>query len=266
MRVYKLIWSLLLLCGACSSSTNEKETSDAEGTIKVDTTVAAQPVDSVSFEQPEFPTLTQENHVEILTEYWGENTERTLRLKTSKGDIDIRLSEQTPIHSATFLMLAKRDYFDETLFTRVVPKFIIQGGSSDADEIELKRMLIGSFTPYPEFHDNLIHRRGAVSMARHYKNNPEKRSTPYSFFIVVGRTFDTPAIMGIERDHNKSFDAEDRQIYKELGGAPHLDGEHTVFGEVISGMDVVDAISEVEADLSEWPKRDIVIEDVELLE
>ena len=102
-------------------------------------------------------------------------------------------------------------------------------------------------------------------MARQYEDNPEKLSSPYNFFIVVGRTFNTPAIMGIERDHNKSFSAEERRIYETIGGAPHLDGEHTVFGEVVSGMDVVDEISKVETDIREWPKEDIKILTVEIV-
>lgn len=232
----------------------------------IQTASAADDSASSSPAKREFPILTNKNYNSVLTKYWENNLERKLRIVTNKGEIDIELYEETPIHSSTFLMLTKRDYFDGTFFTRVVPDFIIQGGSSDQDEIELKRMLIGSYNPMPEFHEGLIHERGAVSMARHYKNNPDKRSTPYSFFIVVGRTFNDPAIMGIERDHDKSFTPEEKQLYSRIGGAPHLDGEHTVFGRVTKGMDVVDEISAVEADGQEWPVEDITIIDVVVLD
>lgn len=257
------IFTIIALVAACTSPDN-KEDRDS-GAAPSDTVIVPAPSDSIDTDKPEYPTLSQENHEEVLTDFWEKNDERVLRLVTSKGNIDIRLSDQTPIHSSTFLMLAKRDYFDETLFTRVVPDFIIQGGSSDKDEIELKRMLIGSFNPKPEFRDDLFHKRGAVSMARRYKNNPDKLSTPYSFFIVIGRTFNTPEIMAIERDEDKEFSPAEEEVYAQLGGAPHLDGEHTVFGEVIAGMDIADKISEVETDSGEWPKQDIVIEDVEIL-
>lgn len=216
-------------------------------------------------EKREFPILKQANHEKFLRKFWEENPERVVRITTNLGEIDIRLFDETPIHSASFLMLSKRNYFKETLFTRVVPGFIIQAGSSDREELYLKRVLIGSYAPNPEIKPHLIHRRGAVSAARLYEKNPEKRSSEYDFFIVVGRTFDEPQLMALERDHDKSFSSEHRKIYQTEGGAPHLDGEHTVFGEVIRGMDVVDKISKVPADQREWPREDVEILKVEVI-
>lgn len=249
---------LILLCSCAGEPSQSNADNEPESSQKTDSLAEPSPEPEAE-KKPINTTLTAENHVEVLKEFWQNNPERKVRLETDKGTIDIRLFDQTPIHSSTFLMLTKRNYFNGTLFTRVVPEFIIQGGSSDQEELELKRMIIGSFNPEPEFHDDLIHQRGMVSMARRYKNNPDKLSSPYNFFIVVGRTFNTPAIMGIERDHDKSFSAAEKEIYRTIGGAPHLDGEHTVFGEVISGMEVVDAISKVETDIREWPVEDIAI-------
>jgi len=257
-----LYFLLLIFLVACSNSTQKDQPSQHNAA----TNESASPEKDMDIAETDttFP-LTQENHVERLTYFWEKSPERVLKIVTSKGDIEIRLHEETPIHSSTFLMLASEKYFDETLFTRVVPEFIIQGGSSDREELSMKKLMIGSFNPAPEIVPGLIHKRGAVSMARQYEDNPEKLSSPYNFFIVVGRTFNTPAIMGIERDHNKSFSAEERRIYETIGGAPHLDGEHTVFGEVVSGMDVVDEISKVETDIREWPKEDIKILTVEIV-
>lgn len=263
MKIIQSIVLTALLLGACSSDpATEETTAESEEVIEEIVTIP----DTASKAEEGVPFLTQENHEAVLTEYWNENPERVVRLITDKGNIEIRLFDETPIHSSNFLMLAKRNYFNETLFTRVVPNFIIQGGSSDREELSLKRMNIGNFKPEPEFHDDLIHKRGAVSMARQYEDNPEKLSSPYNFFIVVGRTFNTPAILGIERDHDKSYTIAERRIYETVGGAPHLDGEHTVFGEVIEGMDVVDEISNVETDIREWPKQDIAIREVEIVQ
>lgn len=263
MRASSIHFHLLLLCFvllvACESENQPKagHTQSKDKQAITSDTVSTDPGST----EKEFPRLNNENYEQVLSDYFSEHNERTVKMITNKGEIVIRLYDETPIHSSTFLLLTKRNYFNRTYFTRVVPDFIIQGGSSDQDEIELKRMAIGNFSPLPEFHPDLIHRRGAVSMARGYDNNPDKRSSPFNFFIVVGRTFNTPTLLGIGRDHDKTYTPAHQKIYSEIGGAPHLDGEHTVFGEVVSGMDVVDAISMVETDIREWP-----IEDIEIIE
>jgi peptidyl-prolyl cis-trans isomerase A (cyclophilin A) len=258
LRLLALI-SLVLLIQGCAGNNDSVEVSAPDEIIS-DTLRIADPAKSKADEaSDEIPVLSNSNYADVLQSYWTENNERTIRLVTNKGEIVIRLFDETPIHSGTFLMLSKRRYFDGTYFTRVVPEFIIQGGSSDKEEIEFKRMAIGNYSPLPEFHPHLIHKRGAVSMARGYDNNPDKRSSPFNFFIVVGRTFNTPMLMSIGRDHDKTFSDAQQKIYREIGGAPHLDGEHTVFGEVLSGMEVVDEISKMETDIREWPLVDIEI-------
>ncbi len=260
-----LILIILVSCCACSCSENDSQ-KQANSAPAEQTHADPHRAEQTSAKPEVAPALlTQQNHEDILTQYWNSNAERKVRLITNKGHIDIRLFEETPVHSSTFLYLVKKNYLEETLFTRVVPGFIIQGGSSDSEELSMKNMRIGSFNPKPEFRPHLIHRRGAVSMARQYDDNPEKLSSPFNFFIVVGRTFNTPQLMAMERDHNKTFSEQHRSVYERVGGAPHLDGDHTVFGEVIAGMDVVDAISNVETDSREWPVEDIKIEAVELL-
>jgi len=203
--------------------------------------------------------LNDSNSTDFLREYTVQNKERTFLIKTPFGNIKIQLSEKTPIHSGNFLFLVKeKKYFDNTLFYRVDPEFIVQGGNADNDFIQSKRFAIGDYSLPAEFTSKLYHKRGAVAMTRVYgSNNPHKRSTPFDFYIVVGKKHKKLQLGAIENTQDHKFTAEQKTVYETLGGAPHLDYQHTVFGEVVSGMDVVDKIAIQEADSREWPKTNI---------
>ena len=204
------------------------------------------------------PRITNENVKEVLTEYEKEHPENIVELKTTKGDIKIRLYDGTPLHRANFLMLTNRDFYDETVFYRVEKDFIIQGGDSDAYERRTIKRKVGYYSIPSEMQPNrYFHRPGAVSMARDYEDNPNKRSSSYDFFIVQGSTYSDYDLDKIEENNNIKFTEEQREIYKTIGGAAHLDGQHTVFGQVIDGMEVVDSIAAVEVDGKAWPKKDI---------
>lgn len=174
--------------------------------------------------------LTNQNVREFLTKYGKENPETLVRITTSFGDIDISLLKETPIHRANFIYLVKQRYFDETFFYRVAKGFVIQGGNSDRNEMAVKRFEIGDYTLPQEQIAGLKHHRGTVALSKQWVDNPSNRSTPYEFFIVVAKK-----------------------------GAYHLDGAHTIFGKVVKGMTVVDKISNVPVDESEWPKKNIFI-------
>ena len=94
-------------------------------------------------------------------------------------------------------------------------------------------------------------------MARDYEDNPNKRSSSYDFFIVHGSKYNDYDLDEIEKTNKIKFTGEQRELYKTVGGAAHLDGQHTVFGQVIDGMEVVDSIAVVEVDGKNWPKKDI---------
>jgi len=184
-----------------------------------------------STEEKEEPfKLTNDNLREFLTQYGKENTETQVRISTSFGDIDIKLYNKTPIHRANFIYLVKQKYFDETFFYRVAKGFVIQGGNSDREQMARKRFEIGEYTIPQEQVKGLTHVRGAVALSKQWVDNPSNRSTPFEFFIVIAKK-----------------------------GASHLDGEHTIFGKVIRGMNVADKISKVPVDSSEWPKENIFI-------
>ena len=172
----------------------------------------------------------------FLKEYGKNNPETRVRLKTSFGDIDLELYTDTPLHRANFILLVKQDYFHNTMMHRVAKGFVIQGGNSDGYETPKKRQKIGNYLIPNESRPNHTHVRGALSAAKYTEQNVSDASSPFEFFIVQAPN-----------------------------GAHHLDGEHTVFGRVTKGMDVVDEINKVEVDGNEWPIDNIYI-DMELLD
>lgn len=186
--------------------------------------------------RPKGPLLIQEELIPTLTEYGKANPEDMIRIKTRFGNIDIKLFHDTPLHRANFIFLVKHGYFDETFFHRVAEGFVIQGGNSDNPSTNKKRHYIGDYLIPNEFDAGHKHVRGAFSAAKYAEQNVSKASSPFEFFIVQSET-----------------------------GAHHLDNEHTVFGRVIDGMDVVDKISKVPVDQGEWPLQNIYL-DVDIQE
>ena len=179
----------------------------------------------------EFIVLNDENAIPFFFEYQKENNEKKVRISTRFGDIDIKLYENTPYHRSNFIYLTKRGYFNGTTFHRVVPEFIIQGGNSDRMETSKKRGEIGKYLLPPDTRKGHKHHRGVISMPSSEIENPYKLASPYEFFIV-----------------------------QQSPGAYHLDGSYTVFGEVISGMDVVDKINKQNIDDRETPLTNIFME------
>lgn len=207
----------------------------------------------------ELAPLTNKNLKKLLTQYGKENKETVLRLTCKFGTIDIKLYKNTPLHRANMVYLTKRKYFDETLFYRVSKDFVDQAGNSDQMECQNLRSKIGSYTLPAEFRSENIHKTGAVAMARRYDKNPNKRSSPFEFYIVLGRTWNKKEMRATEREYNVTYSEEQKKHYMTVGGTPYLDQQHTVIGEVISGMDVAYEINKVNVDKSEWPLTDIPI-------
>ena len=189
-----------------------------------------------------------------------------VRIQTTLGDITVRLYDETPLHRDNFVKLAKEGYYDGTLFHRVIKDFMIQGGDPDSKGAPAGKMLgVGGpdYTIEAEIKSGLYHKRGALAAARQGDEvNPERRSSGSQFYIVWGQR-QRPADLkkaksyleerGIELDR---FMISDYQMY---GGTPHLDGTYTVFGEVIEGLDVVEAIQKCPTDANHRPLEDVVI-------
>jgi cyclophilin family peptidyl-prolyl cis-trans isomerase len=190
---------------------------------------------------------------------------------TTKGDIKITLyDEKVPVHAANFKKLVKEGYFNGTLFHRVIKDFMIQGGDPDS-KTAAPGVLLGnggpSYTLAPEFRlPEIIHRRGVLAAAREGDDvNPKKESSASQFYIVWGKIFDEAGLDAQQKKMDKrsggtiKLTPEMREVYKTTGGTPHLDGQYTIFGEVLDGMDVVDTIQNVKTDKNDRPVEDVRI-------
>lgn len=191
---------------------------------------------------------------------------RDVSLQTSYGDIVIRLSDSTPLHRDNFLKLVKTGYYDGVLFHRVIQRFMIQSGDPDSKLAKPGQPLGNGGPDYripAEFRQTLFHKRGVIAAAR--DNNPEKASSGSQFYIVQGKIFTDAGLDSVEtyRLGGKKIPLEHREIYKTIGGTPHLDQNYTVFGEVVKGMDVVDKIAATPT--SKGNDRDRPLEDVRII-
>ncbi|MCZ4409216.1 peptidylprolyl isomerase [Cryomorphaceae bacterium 1068] len=249
---------IILAFIACEPSQSTQE--DDELKVKPSAKKVIAKKDSTIAVEREYPKLDSANIESFLSEYFRENPERRVRVITRVGTLKVKLFDDTPLHTANFLMMTKRNYFTGTEFIRVAPNFVVQGGNNESEIEKVKRILIGSYTIPPEFKEERLHKKGALSMARDYENNPNKRSSPYYFFFVHGQKFNEPQLMAIERDSDMVIPQWKREIYKTIGGAPHLDNQHTVFGEIYEGLDVLDKMAAVDTDAGEWPITPLIMQ------
>ncbi|MBQ2366963.1 MAG: peptidylprolyl isomerase [Bacteroidaceae bacterium] len=237
-----------------------------------------------------------------------------VKITTTMGDITVRLYDETPLHRDNFLKLAAEEFFNGTLFHRVIKDFMIQGGDPNSKGAPAG-MNLGSggpgYTIPAEIQPTLFHKRGALSAARLGDEvNPTKESSGSQFYIVWGKVYKAPElkqlehqmkmqqeqnifnalamehreeIMNLRRNRDRdglmelqdklakmamdkskelgapAFTPEQVEAYTTLGGTPFLDGGYTVFGEVEEGLDVVEAIQNVETSAGDRPKTDVVM-------
>ena len=173
-------------------------------------------------------SLNSHNTEAFLTEFGKQHQETMVLIQTDFGSIKIKLYQDVPVHRANFIFLTKIGYFNTTVFYRVAKNFVIQGGNSDEMYTQKERRKYGNYLLKPEFRKKRTHKYGAIAAARQWEHNPNKLSSPFEFYIVQKRN-----------------------------GANHLDNEHTVFGEVISGFDTMEKISRVKVGVDEWPVDDV---------
>ena len=190
-----------------------------------------------------------------------------VRIETTVGNIRVALSEDTPLHSKNFLKLAREGYYDGTLFHRCIKNFMIQGGDPDSRNAEPGKLLgdggPGYTIPAEFCLPYLYHWRGALAAAREPDDvNPEMESSGSQFYIVYGKkqaAADMKKVRAMLEEKGIELTSQMIDDYYMRGGTPHLDGQYTVFGEVIEGMEVVKAIQNVETDKNNRPLEDILI-------
>ena len=179
-------------------------------------------------------------------------------IETDYGNIEMILYDNTPKHKENFIKIVKEGVLDSTLFHRVIPEFMIQGGDPESKNARPGQMLgngdLGRKVD-AEINDENYHKYGALAAAR--DNDPQKRSSACQFYIVVGKKFDEAALEGFAKRSGRKYTDEQKAVYKTLGGTPHLDGNYTVFGEVTKGMDVVEKIIKEPRDKNDRPNKDI---------
>jgi cyclophilin family peptidyl-prolyl cis-trans isomerase len=177
--------------------------------------------------------------------------------------IIVELYNETPLHRDNFIKLVNEKYYDGVLFHRVIKDFMIQGGDPDSKTAKPNQQLGNggpNYTIPAEINVNLIHKKGALAAARLGDNvNPQKASSGSQFYIVHGRTFSAQDLQDFSQRTGHYWSADQISTYENIGGAPHLDGAYTVFGEVIQGLEIVDLIANQPTNTGDRPKKDIKI-------
>lgn len=188
--------------------------------------------------------------------------ETMVLISTDMGDITVKLYDETPKHKANFLKNVEEGNIEGALFHRVIKNFMMQGGDpTSIGATPDARLGSGSLPGVDlvdaEFSPNLIHKKGALAAARTGgPGNPEKKSSNCQFYIVQGKVETDAALDGKEKQMNMKYTAEQREIYKTVGGTSFLDQDYTVFGEVVEGLDIVDKICNAPTN-GERPAEDI---------
>ncbi len=198
------------------------------------------------------------NPVKTISDSVAKEDFTRVKISTNAGDMVIRLYNKTPQHRDNFIKLVKEHFYDSLLFHRVISQFMIQGGDPKSKTSAAGEMLgmgdVGYTIP-AEFDSSLYHKKGALCAAR--TENPEKASSGCQFYIVQGRNISEGELNNIEQQSGKKYSSAKRMTYKMKGGTPFLDMNYTVFGEVESGIEVVNSIAALPVDNFKRPIKDI---------
>lgn len=187
-----------------------------------------------------------------------------VRFVTSKGNITVMLYDDTPAHRDMFLGSIKNGLYKNAEFNRVIKSFVSQGGELDDTILnrEKDHPNLGVKRFPAEIKAALFHKKGALGAGR--DDNPEKASYFTQIYLVDGKKQTDAQLDAIEQKKNRKIPLSQRTVYKTIGGTPHLDQDYTVFGEIVEGMEVADAINSVSTDKNDVPLNPVVFNPVVL--
>lgn len=206
----------------------------------------------------------------------GQGAHYEVKMKTSEGAFRFRLFNDTPNHRDNFVKLAERGFYNNLLFHRVIRDFMIQTGdpeSIEASQVKVYGDADAGYKLEAEIVPRYYHRRGVVAAAREGDaENPTRQSSGSQFYIVTGRMQNDSTLTAARRQiAERAADPASAQItperekeYRTVGGAPHLDGSYTIFGEIVGGMGRVMKISQLPTDTQDRPKEDVYIREVQI--
>lgn len=184
----------------------------------------------------------------------AQEKETMVLIKTTMGDIKVKLYNDTPLHRDNFIKLINEGWYNNSPFHRVINQFMIQGGHNQDGTVD------PGYTIPAEFRSNHIHKKGALAAARQGDQvNPQKASSGCQFYIVQGNILSDAHIQMYQQRLGKTFTPEQIEAYTTVGGTPHLDGEYTVFGEVVEGLDVIDKIAGVRTGYMDVPVEPVTM-------
>lgn len=194
--------------------------------------------------------------------YGAKPKHKYVKITTEKGYCIVKLYNETPLHRDNFIKLTKQGYYNGTIFHRVIKAFMIQGGDPDSKNAKPEAELGNGGPKYTipaEFNDSLFHKKGVLAAAREGDDvNPQKASSGSQFYLVQGRVFTDEQLNMLEQRRLKhTIPTYQREVYKTLGGTPHLDRNYTVYGEVVKGIELIDSVAAVETGKADRPKQDV---------
>lgn len=201
----------------------------------------------------------------------AQDTETLVLIDTDMGKIKVKLYNDTPLHRDNFIKNVKEKRYDGLLFHRVIKQFMVQGGDVTSKDAPMDKHLgdgdLGYTVPAEFIYPKYFHKRGVLCAARTPdEDNPEKASSATQFYFVTGKFFTAMELDKMEKEKGLTLTPEQREAYMLEGGTPHLDGNYTVFGEVVKGQKVVDKIQFVETNENDRPTKNIKIKTMTIVD
>lgn len=195
----------------------------------------------------------------VLTLGACKEKETMIEITTDYGTMKAKLYNSTPKHRDNMVKLIEEGFYDGLIFHRVIQNFMIQGGDPNSRNAPPQQQL-GSGGPGYKVDAEIgaLHYKGAIAAARTGDAvNPERKSSGSQFYIVDGQPVDDNMLQGMKAQFGTEYTPEQIARYKEVGGTPFLDGQYTVFGQVVEGLDVIDKIAAVQTGPGDRPVNDI---------